>query len=239
MHVFPGDSIDVPSTSSAVAGIHTTRTTGAISTRAGVLSSGGGDGGRNDIDMDTDRKKTRPHIHVAEQRRYLACTHDSVIGQVIFRGADGYRVDVGSASTANLDALAFEGATKRNKPNLKVGSLVYARISLAHRDMETELECLNPATGKAEGYGELKGGLLADNLNINLCKSLLEKNSSLMNSIMNAFNFPFELATGVNGKIWIGAPSPAQVIAVYRTILRADREGVHVLTEDWFAELDE
>lgn len=69
MHVFPGDSIDVPSTSSAVAGIHTTRTTGAISTRAGVLSSGGGDGGRNDIDMDTDRKKTRPHIHVAEQRR--------------------------------------------------------------------------------------------------------------------------------------------------------------------------
>lgn len=39
---------------------------------------------------------------------------------MIFRGADGYRVDVGSASTANLDALAFEGATKRNKPNLKV-----------------------------------------------------------------------------------------------------------------------
>lgn len=35
-----------------------------------------------------------------------------------------YRVDIGSAHPATLDALAFEGATKRNKPNLKVGGVV-------------------------------------------------------------------------------------------------------------------
>lgn len=29
-------------------------------------------------------------------------------------------MDIGSAQAASLDALAFEGATKRNKPNLKV-----------------------------------------------------------------------------------------------------------------------
>jgi exosome complex component RRP40 len=33
---------------------------------------------------------------------------------------EGFRVDIGSAHPASLDGLAFEGATKRNKPNLKV-----------------------------------------------------------------------------------------------------------------------
>ncbi|TIA92884.1 hypothetical protein E3P99_00406 [Wallemia hederae] len=245
MQVFPGDSINVASTSaSAVNGIHYSPQTGSISTRAGVLHSVGSRGAEA-MDVDgasgsgsrSDKEKFT--VAVPEQRRYLASSGDSVIGQIIFRGAEGYRVDIGTASTANLDALAFEGATKRNKPNLKVGSLIYARVSLAHKDMETELECLNPATGKAEGYGELKGGLLADNININHCKSLLEKKSSFMNTLMQGFSFPFELATGLNGKIWISASSPAQTIAVYRTILRADKEGVDALTDDWFAEVQD
>ena len=40
----------------------------------------------------------------------------------------------------------------------KVGSLLYARVSLAHKDMEPELECFDAQTRKAEGFGELKGG---------------------------------------------------------------------------------
>jgi len=39
-----------------------------------------------------------------------------------------------------------------------VGSLVYARVSLAHKDMEPELECFDAQTRKAEGFGELKSG---------------------------------------------------------------------------------
>lgn len=35
-------------------------------------------------------------------------------------GLDGWRVDIGSAHFAILDGLAFEGASKRNKANLKV-----------------------------------------------------------------------------------------------------------------------
>ena len=42
----------------------------------------------------------------------------------------------------------------------QVGSLVYARVSLAHRDMDPELECFDAQTRKAEGFGELKGGFL-------------------------------------------------------------------------------
>lgn len=43
---------------------------------------------------------------------------------------------------------------------LQVGMLVYARVSLANRDMETEIECFDAASGKAEGFGELKGGMM-------------------------------------------------------------------------------
>ena len=38
--------------------------------------------------------------------------------------------------------------------------MIYGRVSLAHRDMDPELECLDPTTHKADGYGELKEGLM-------------------------------------------------------------------------------
>ncbi len=43
-----------------------------------------------------------------------------MLGIILARHAEGYRVDIGSSQAASLDALAFEGASKRNKPDLKV-----------------------------------------------------------------------------------------------------------------------
>jgi hypothetical protein len=37
---------------------------------------------------------------------------------------------------------------------------VYARVSLANKDLEPELECFDAQTRKAEGFGELKGGMV-------------------------------------------------------------------------------
>ena len=94
---------------------------------------------------------------------------------MIARSGENWRVDIGAAHPASLDGLAFEGATKRNRPNLKVrahftvsrcthspqiGSVLYARVSLAHKDMEPELECFDAQTRKAGDYGELKGGFV-------------------------------------------------------------------------------
>lgn len=97
----------------------------------------------------------------SNSRRYVPAAQEAVIGVVVGKnGAEGFRVDIGGPHNANLDALAFEGATKRNRPNLKVGSLLYARVSLSHKDMEPELECFDAQTRKSEGYGELKGGFV-------------------------------------------------------------------------------
>lgn len=50
----------------------------------------------------------------------MPALQEAVIGIVDGRVGEGWRVDIGGAHHATLDGYAFEGATKRNKPNLKV-----------------------------------------------------------------------------------------------------------------------
>lgn len=89
-------------------------------------------------------------------RQYVPAPGDAVIGQITNRGAESYTVTLFSAHSATLPALSFEGATKRHKPNLRIGALVYARIAAADRFTEPELTCVNPVTGKSDGFGDLK-----------------------------------------------------------------------------------
>ena len=51
----------------------------------------------------------------------------------------------------------------------QINSLVYARVSLAHKDMEPELECFDAQTRKSEGFGELKGGFLV-HCSLGMCR---------------------------------------------------------------------
>ena len=66
---------------------------------------------------------------------------DNVIGMVIERHSDNLILDIGGPFPAVLSSLAFEGATRRNRPKLGEGDLVYARVTLAHKDVDTELSC--------------------------------------------------------------------------------------------------
>lgn len=244
MITLPGDQVSIPSTSNYDKNKGISRVNDKLHAYSlGILSNTNdkmNDSGM-EIDSNINKKsnKNDKWFIKSNSRRYLPTTGDSIIGIITNRGSENYRVDIGSSSTATLDALAFEGATKRTKPNLKVGCLIYARISLAHRDMETELECLNPTTGKSEGFGELKSGIMIDNLSLNLCRSLLTPNSDILVSLMNNFTFPFELATGLNGRIWINATTISQTIFVKRTIEKLDEEGIQSLTPEWFNEFDE
>jgi exosome complex component RRP40 len=46
-----------------------------------------------------------------------------VIGIITEKHADEWKVDIGCHQLATLSAMAFEGATKRNRPNLNVSQL--------------------------------------------------------------------------------------------------------------------
>ncbi|THV03899.1 hypothetical protein K435DRAFT_715223 [Dendrothele bispora CBS 962.96] len=158
----------------------------------------------------------------SNSRRYVPAPQESIIGVIVQKQGEGFRVDIGSAHSANLDGLAFEGATKRNKPNLKIGSLVYARVSLAHKDMEPELECFDAQTRKAEGFGELKGGFLVK-CSLRMCRQLLDPNHFLL-PLLGA-QFPLEVAVGLNGRVWVNSKEAKHVIAVMRAIEAADPDG--------------
>ena len=64
-------------------------------------------------------------------KRYVANRGENVIGVVLAKMGDTFRVDIGTAEPASLSYLAFEAATKRNRPNVNVGDLVYAKLLVA------------------------------------------------------------------------------------------------------------
>ncbi|KAF8319753.1 exosome complex exonuclease RRP40 [Clavulina sp. PMI_390] len=175
-----------------------------IATRSGILNSSE-NGKRWWVEKNTTR--------------YVPSVGESVIGVIVARHAEGFRVDLGSAHHASLDALAFEGASKRNKPALKVGSLVYCRVSLANRDMEPEVECVDPTTHKAEGYGELKSGFMV-NCSLGLARSFISQAHPLLPKL--GARFPFEIAIGMNGRVWFKAPDTPHTILFSRAVEWAD-----------------
>lgn len=54
-------------------------------------------------------------------KRYIPAVGDQVVGIIEDKGGDFYRVNIFSPSSAMLGRLSFEGATKRNKPELSRG----------------------------------------------------------------------------------------------------------------------
>ncbi|CED82043.1 Exosomal 3'-5' exoribonuclease complex subunit Rrp40 [Phaffia rhodozyma] len=213
--LLPGDTLPVASSSISKLGPGTLQTSARFSSTASSSSS------TNQLLIATKAgqfgsDKTGKRIYVEGRgKRYVPASQESVIGTVIARHGEGYRVDIGSAHHASLDALAFEGATKRNKPNLKVGSLVYARISLANRDMEPELECFDATTRKSDGFGELKEGMTVT-CSLQMSRRLLVPSYPLLRSLSS--RVAFECAIGTNAQVWIKAGSIKGAIAVGRAI---------------------
>ena len=60
-----------------------------------------------------------------------------MIGIVTNRGSDSYKVDIGGAMPASLPNLSFEGATKKNKPNIQVEHILINYI-ISHSVLNSE-----------------------------------------------------------------------------------------------------
>ncbi|KAJ2828997.1 exosome non-catalytic core subunit rrp40, partial [Coemansia erecta] len=151
----------------------------------------------------------------SNRRRYVPAEGEPVVGVVLARHGEGYRVDIGSAHDALLPLLAFEGATRRNKPNLAIGATVYARVNVANEMMDPELECYNSHTGKSEGYGELTHGFTFK-CSLGMARRLLSAKAPVLNALGE--KIPFEAAVGVNGRVWINAGTPEKTILVVNAI---------------------
>jgi len=207
--VLPGEAVDAKHPNLKLGpGILQLSDGSTISTKAGTLCH--------------NQNRSRWWVE-SNSRRYIPAAQESVLGVIVGKsGAETFRVDIGGPHNANLDALAFEGATKRNRPNLKIGSLLYARVSLSHKDMEPEIECFDAQTRKSAGFGELKGGFVAA-CSLKMCRQFLDSNHFLLRLLGS--KFPLDVAIGMNGRVWVRSKEPKHVIVAVRCIERVDPEG--------------
>ncbi len=84
---------------------------------------------------------------------YEPAKGDLVIGTIKMKSADYYTVDIGAPLDAILGALEFDGATKRNKPNIAQGSLVYCRVSEQSKYLGAKLSCINKGFNSQNDLG--------------------------------------------------------------------------------------
>lgn len=145
-----------------------------------------------------------------------------------------------------MGSLAFDGATKRNRPNLQIGSLVYARVSKTRSDLEPELTCegreefdgrrrprtnanclLQAPSSIAKKdwmtglaiYGELTGGYVFQT-SMALAKSLLREDCPVLASLGKSI--AFEVAVGMNGTVWVNAKSTKNITIISNAILNSE-----------------
>ncbi|KAI1472344.1 uncharacterized protein F4812DRAFT_408559 [Daldinia caldariorum] len=165
--------------------------------------------------------------------RYIPTVGDLVIGTVHHSATDYFYVTLSSyTSNAVLPQLAFELATKKTRPNLSPGALVYARVCLANRHMDPELECVSPSTGKAEGLGPLNGGMLFD-ISPGMARRLLMRRSVEEGKVvvleeLGSAGLAFETAVGRNGKMWVNSEKIKTVLVVGRAVTETDEKSLTV-----------
>ncbi|XP_046827619.1 exosome complex component RRP40 isoform X2 [Vespa crabro] len=137
-------------------------------------------------------KKRPPAVYYVNnyQKRYVPTRGENVIGIVIQKVGDIFKVDIGAKESAALSYLAFEGATKKNRPDIQVGDIVFAKLLVAIKDMEPELVCVD-SQGKQKKLGVLSSDA-------------------------------YEVAIGMNGKVWIKTKSIHITIAIANAILAAE-----------------
>ena len=129
------------------------------------------------------------------------------------------RVDIGTAEPASLSYLAFEGATKRNRPNVNVGDIVYAKLLVASSHTEAELVCVD-SYGKKAGMGVLTGGGFMFSVPLNLVRKLLSPDCNLLTKLGECS--PFEIAVGVNGRVWLRARSVKETMLLAQGVTSAE-----------------
>ncbi|CAK9438791.1 uncharacterized protein LODBEIA_P30150 [Lodderomyces beijingensis] len=136
-------------------------------------------------------------------KRYVPRAHDYVVGTIVGSIGEYYKVQLQSFSPpVMLPFLGFANATKKNRPNLKVGQVVYARV-VSSDEVECEVVCYDAGNARdAGGFGVLdESGLVVD-VELNFARELLYNASSEVLALLSR-KVQFEVAVGINGRVWI------------------------------------
>uniref|UniRef100_A0A0N4ZKP5 KH_dom_type_1 domain-containing protein n=1 Tax=Parastrongyloides trichosuri TaxID=131310 RepID=A0A0N4ZKP5_PARTI len=173
-----------------------------ISTHAGILCTG-----KDGIYIDIDSKRYQPTIN------------DFVVGVVTNVMVENIKLEICSLDHAVLSSLAFEGATKRNRPNVKIGDVIYARVISTSKYLETELACIDK-DNFARGLGVLPYGGMVFRISLHHARRLLSPKCCLLNVIGKEIKY--ESCIGMNGRCWIKSDTLEQIKHIMRIIQQAE-----------------
>lgn len=151
------------------------------------------------------------------KKKYIPVKDDVIVGIVAAKTSEMYKVDIGASELATLPYLAFTNATKKNRPDIKVGNVVAAKIKMATPFMESEISCVEYTNSVI--LGQLENGFLI-NVSLNYALRLKKSNSKLLYHLGQMV--PYEIVIGANGKIWINSASIRATIAIGNAILNAE-----------------
>ncbi|XP_009466399.1 PREDICTED: exosome complex component RRP40 [Nipponia nippon] len=154
---------------------------------------------------------TDPFAHERTPLQYVPVKGDHVIGIVTAKAGDVFKLDVGGSEQASLSYLAFEGATKRNRPNVQVGDLIYGQFLVANKDMEPEMVCID-SSGRSSGMGIIGQDGFLFKVSLGLIRKLLAPKCEIIQELSQLY--PFELVLGMNGRIWVKAKTVQQTLII-------------------------
>ena len=137
-----------------------------------------------------------------------------MIGVVLDKHMEGFKVDIASAYPAALGWEGFETSSRKNRVQWPVGTTIYARVTLANKDMEPEIAC-KAANGKTKSYGKLEGGIIIKT-SLSFCKQLLARDCAILKYLGK--KIPYEIAVGLNGRVWINSQTTKHTVLVANTI---------------------
>ena len=157
---------------------------------------------------------------------YEPCVGDFVVGKVVMKTAEFFKIDICAVNTAMLLAMAFDRATRKNRPNLDIDSWVFARVSHFDPHIDPELDCLTVSSKdlkvQGEGLGEIEAGegyaLAVGKLAPSFAQQLQLSIHPLLNSLGE--RFVFESTVGANGYFAIRAGSETLAHAIVEYICR-------------------
>jgi exosome complex component RRP40 len=168
-----------------------------------------------------------PQSHPLTSPKYLPSTGDLIIATVSTSGGENFNCSITPHTPfATLPHLSFEGATRKTRPVLPPNSLVYARILSASTSVAAELTCVDPSTGRSEGLGPLKGGMVFS-ISLGMARRLLAGRKGGV-SVLEGLSekMGFEVAVGRNGMLWVEAGSVKRTLAVGRAVQEVDEGGL-------------
>lgn len=169
-------------------------------------------------------RKVKGNVFFIEfkSNQYDVCKKDDVLGVIKQKGkGDQYSCDVSMKERAQLSKFAFEGATKRYRPDLQVGDVVYGKVVDLPSDYPIEITCVH-STGKAQGLGLLEGGQLFQ-VPVHFTRILRCPDDSINVLKKLGKMLPFEVAVGVNGLVWLKAKNSVHTILLAQAVQKLSK----------------